>query len=165
MPVWQQLSGDYRLGTVAVTVSEQDANKVMAVLEDRSPIGLDTHRQQVEGRDVEEASGADEDPMRTRERQEEEEQEQRRERTENTPEKPRSARRDAEAAREETEEEEIIPLGEERLEVGKRTVNRGTTRIAAMSSRLRSRSRSPCVMSVSRWSGAGLPARARPVMP
>jgi len=78
---------------VAVTVSAQEAETVMAVLEDASPLELDER--------VEEHSKEDVAPERA----------------------PRAAAQETEKG------EQVIPLSEEELQVGKRTVNRGTTRI------------------------------------
>jgi len=76
---------------LAVTVSDEEADKVMAVLEEHSPI------------DLEGTSGSSDDAM---------------------------GDRAAPAAKKEAAKgEEIIQLAEEELQVGKRTVNRGTTRI------------------------------------
>jgi uncharacterized protein (TIGR02271 family) len=78
---------------LAVTVSARQAETVMAVLEDQSPIELDER--------VEEESEEDVAPERA----------------------SRAATRETEKG------EQVIPLSEEELQVGKRTVNRGTTRI------------------------------------
>jgi len=80
---------------VAVTVSAQDAETVMAVLEDASPLELD-ERTEEEDSDKEDVA-----PQRA----------------------PRAAARETEKG------EQVIALSEEELQVGKRQVNRGTTRI------------------------------------
>ena len=79
---------------LAVTVSDQDAETVTAVLEGHSPIELDSEHTDEAGPATDTAS----------------------ERA------PRAAAGTAES-------EEVIPLAEEELQVGKRTVNRGTTRV------------------------------------
>jgi len=103
---------------LAVAVSEDEADKVMAVLESRSPLELD---QQSEGVDSSEESETKEG-RETLARQP----------AKGSQEAPARARETSGNRREEesTEEgEEVIPLAEEELRVGKRVVNRGTTRI------------------------------------
>jgi uncharacterized protein (TIGR02271 family) len=85
---------------VAVTVAQEDADAVISVLEAQSPIDL---QEPDSVRDEEESAAAEESRVQ------------------------RKAPTRGESA--ETEEEEVIPLGEEKLEVGKRRVNKGTTRI------------------------------------
>lgn len=85
---------------LAVTVSERDADAVMAVLERHSPLDLDSEYT------AEEEAATDAASERA----------------------PRAATGQAAAGRT-TEGEEVIPLAEEKLQVGKRTVNRGTTRL------------------------------------
>ena len=92
---------------LAVTVAEQDADRVMAVLEEQAPLDLD-------------------EPTAKHDRQREEVQRPQESGPAETDRNQRSPRR---AARETTESEEVIPLAEEELQIGKRTVNRGTTRL------------------------------------
>jgi uncharacterized protein (TIGR02271 family) len=117
---------------LAVTVAEEHADTVMSVLERQSPLDLDERATET---DSTEAAGvpeqrSDEAPARSevserqraREQEEDEEDEEQREEAPST----RASRPRSEEA---AEGEEVIPLAEESLQVGKRTVNRGTTRI------------------------------------
>lgn len=85
---------------LAVTVSERDADAVMAVLERHSPLDIDSESTDEEGSATDMASAG----------------------------APRAATGQAAAGRT-TESEEVIPLAEETLQVGKRTVNRGIIRL------------------------------------
>lgn len=102
---------------LAVTVSEEEGDKVMSVLESRSPVELDQH---ADRDDASEESGVNEG-REARARQ-------LAKRTEETSTRGRETprRREEENA---NEGEGVIPLAEEELRVGKRLVNRGTTRI------------------------------------
>jgi uncharacterized protein (TIGR02271 family) len=108
---------------VAVTVAQEDADVVVSILEAQSPIDVqepDSVRERGEAESAEhEGRGQAEAKRRTREEEESAPAE------ENRVQRKASTR--GESA--ETEEEEVIPLGEEKLEVGKRRVNKGTTRI------------------------------------
>ena len=94
-----------------------EADKVVSVLESRSPVELDQHGDEVE---TSEESEANEDREALG-----------RQPSKGSEEKPTRARETPRRREEESEEEgeEVIPLAEEELRVGKRLVNRGTTRI------------------------------------
>src|SRR5689334_17822913 len=101
---------------LAVTVSEDEGDKVMSVLESRSPIELDQHPD--EGEAPEESEVNERRDARARQ-------------PSKGSEETRSRGHETVRGREEESEEgeEVIPLAEEELRVGKRLVNRGTTRI------------------------------------
>jgi uncharacterized protein (TIGR02271 family) len=113
---------------VAVTVSEQDAEAVMSVLQDHSPLDVDEQTIQddsTESAPTEQARAPAGRSETARESRDSERTEEGAAAEEAAPARPRRA-----AAEENEEEgEEVIPLAEEELQVGKRTVNRGTTRI------------------------------------
>jgi len=94
---------------VAVTIAEREAETVIAVLEDHSPLSLDEQAEE------DEASEED-DSAETSERA----------RAGTRVESERISRTPSRAT---GEREEVIPLAEEELQVGKRTVSRGTTRV------------------------------------
>jgi len=111
---------------LAVTIPEDQADTVMSVLERHAPLDLDEHAAEV-------GSAAARAPERRSEnarpkgvpaRQRATEQSEQRE---DATRAPRSARTNSDE--ETVEDEEVIPLAEESLQVGKRTINRGTTRI------------------------------------
>jgi uncharacterized protein (TIGR02271 family) len=90
---------------IAVTVSTRDAETVTAILEEHSPVELDDRTEENQTADTERVS-----------------------RTETT--SGRASRGvETEARRERNEREEVIPLAEEELRVGKRTVNSGRSRV------------------------------------
>jgi uncharacterized protein (TIGR02271 family) len=92
---------------LAVTIHEDDADAVMSILERHAPLDLEEHP-------AEAASAHTRAP----------------EQASRTDRETRAARPESrETVDREEEEEEVIPLAEESLQVGKRTVNRGTTRI------------------------------------
>ena len=101
---------------LAVTVAEPDADAVMSILERESPLDVDERGKEAP------ASVEAPQPQRTAEHEQREE-----EHEEAPAQRGRESRRESEQAVE--GEEEVIPLAEESLEVGKRTVTRGTTRI------------------------------------
>jgi len=101
---------------LAVTVSEDQADTAMSILESRSPIELDQHADQAS--EEREANEKRETVARQSARGSEE----------NTA-RARGASSHREEEESEEEGEEVIPLAEEELRVGKRLVNRGTTRI------------------------------------
>jgi uncharacterized protein (TIGR02271 family) len=103
---------------LAVTVSEDEADRVMSVLESRSPVELDQHGDAANDSEETEANEEREVPVRQSRKGSEE----------------RAAREGSASTRHQEEEhgeedEEVIGLAEEELRVGKRLVNRGTTRI------------------------------------
>ena len=102
---------------LAVTVSEDEGDKVMSILESRSPIELDHRGDEGEAPAESEANEGREALVRQPSKGSEE-----------TPSGARETPRRREQDSEE-EGEEVIPLAEEELRVGKRLVNRGTTRI------------------------------------
>jgi uncharacterized protein (TIGR02271 family) len=122
---------------IAVTVPERQADEVMSVLENCSPVALDENATKDESaepapadRPRAEASANPDAPIRQTGRSEDErkrgddvEEDEDSGRTETTTEERESRRSSGE------EEEQVIPLAEEELRVGKRTINRGTTRI------------------------------------
>ncbi|MBV8400054.1 MAG: YsnF/AvaK domain-containing protein [Acetobacteraceae bacterium] len=89
---------------VAVTVSAQDAETVTAILEEHSPVELDDRTEENQAADTERVG-----------------------RTETSERASRGL--ETEARRQRSEREEVIPLAEEELRVGKRTVNRGRSRV------------------------------------
>jgi len=97
---------------LAVTVSEDESDKVMSVLESRSPIELDQHGDEGEAPEESEANEGREALVRQPSKGSKE-----------------TRSRAHETARGSEEGEEVIPLAEEELRVGKRLVNRGTTQI------------------------------------
>jgi uncharacterized protein (TIGR02271 family) len=120
---------------LAVTVSDQESQKVISVLEACSP--LDVEESEVDDESAEAAPVApgrtetptararpgDSDKREVRERIDTEEDE------DAQPSETVTRERTSQARQQQDEGEEVIPLGEEELEVGKRRVNRGTTRI------------------------------------
>jgi uncharacterized protein (TIGR02271 family) len=102
---------------LAVTVSEEEADKVISVLESRSPIELDQHGDEAD--DSEETEANQEREM-VRQSPKGSKENAGRERSAST-------RRHEQGSEEDGEK--VIPLAEEELRVGKRLVNRGTTRI------------------------------------
>ena len=109
---------------LAVTVADEDADAVMSILERQSPLDVDAQATERGSAEAEAApeQRREEVPARAeasgRQRAREQEQEE-------AARGRKSERKSAETA----EGEEVIPLAEESLQVGKRTVNRGTNEI------------------------------------